>query len=290
VLTAVSYLTLPPGADPKDSGRPTEPLPMVLLVHGGPWVRDVYGYNSYHQWLANRGFAVLSTNYRSSTGFGKSYVSAGDLKWGTAIIDDLVDAVNWAIRERIADPARIAIMGGSFGGYATLAGLAFRPDVFACGVDIVGPSNLATLLGSFPPYWERIKLMFYKRVGDPTTEDGRELLHDYSPLHRADAIKKPLLIGQGANDPRVKQAESDQIVEAMAQKKIPVTYVLFPDEGHGFARPENNIAFNAIVEQFLVGCLGGPAEPIGDALSSSSIKVRHGAEFVPGLIEALKTK
>ncbi|MGH6876726.1 MAG: S9 family peptidase [Rhizomicrobium sp.] len=288
-LAAVSYLTLPPRADPKDTGRPTEPLPMVLFVHGGPWARDVYGYNPYHQWLANRGFAVLSTNYRSSTGFGKSHVSAGDLQWGTGIIDDLVDAVNWAILERIADPVRIAIMGGSFGGYATLAGLAFRPDVFACGIDIVGPSNLDTLLGTFPPYWERIKLMFYKRMGDPTTEEGRKLLHDHSPLYKADAIKKPLLIGQGANDPRVKQAESDQIIEAMAKKKIPVTYIVFPDEGHGFARPENNIAFNAIAEQFLVECLGGRAEPIGDALSPSSTEVRHGAEFVPGLIDALKT-
>jgi dipeptidyl aminopeptidase/acylaminoacyl peptidase len=287
-LNAVSYLTLPAGTDPKSESKPDRPLPMVLFVHGGPWARDEYGYHPYHQWLANRGFAVLSTNFRGSTGFGKSYISAGDLQWGTGIVDDLIDAVNWAIEERIADPKKIAIMGGSFGGYATLAGLAFRPDVFACGVDIVGPSNLNTLLSTIPPYWEGIKLQFYKRMGDPTTEDGKKLLRDHSPLYQADAINKPLLIGQGANDPRVNQAESDQIVGAMAKKNIPVTYVVFPDEGHGFARPENNIAFNAIAEQFLVACLGGRAEPIGDALAPSSVEVRHGAEFAPGLSEALK--
>lgn len=285
----VSYLSLPPGSDSKNNGRPQQPLPMVLFVHGGPWARDSYGYHSYHQWLANRGYAVLSVNYRGSTGFGKNYISAGDLQWGTKMHDDLIDAVNWAVANGITTADKVAIMGGSYGGYATLAGLAFTPDTFACGVDIVGPSNLATLLKTIPPYWEAVRAQFYKRMGDPTTEEGRTLLHDRSPLYKADAIKKPLLIGQGANDPRVNQAESDQIVAAMDARKIPVTYVLFPDEGHGFARPENNIAFNAVAEQFLGKCLGGRVEPIGDSLKPSTLTVPHGAEFVPSLKQAVDT-
>jgi dipeptidyl aminopeptidase/acylaminoacyl peptidase len=286
-LTEVSYLTLPAGSDKAHPGRPDKPLPMVLFVHGGPWGRDVYGYNGYHQWLANRGYAVLSVNYRGSTGFGKKYIAAGDLEWGRKMHDDLIDAVQWAVKNRITEADKVAIMGGSYGGYATLAGLAFTPEAFACGVDIVGPSNLATLLKTIPPYWEAGKAQFYKRMGDPTTEEGRKLLHDRSPLFKADAIRRPLLIGQGANDPRVNQAESDQIVKAMAAKNIPVTYVLFPDEGHGFARPENSIAFNAVAEQFLGKCLSGRVEPIGGALKASSAKVPHGKEFVPGLPQAV---
>jgi dipeptidyl aminopeptidase/acylaminoacyl peptidase len=289
-LTEVSYLTLPPGSDANNDGTPDHPVPMVLFVHGGPWSRDGYGYNGYHQWLANRGYAVLSVNYRGSTGFGKSYISAGDLQWGTKMHDDLLDAVAWAVQNGVTTKDKVCIMGGSYGGYATLAGLTFTPDEFACGVDIVGPSNLATLLQTIPPYWEAIKLQFYKRMGDPTTEEGKKLLHDRSPLFKADAIKKPLLIGQGANDPRVNQRESDQIVKAMSDKNIPVTYVLFPDEGHGFARPENNIAFNAIAEQFLAKNLGGRSEPIGDALKPSTAQVPHGAEFLTGLPEALAAK
>jgi dipeptidyl aminopeptidase/acylaminoacyl peptidase len=289
-LTEVSYLTLPPGSDMNGDGKPDHTVPMVLFVHGGPWYRDSYGYNSYHQWMANRGYAVMSVNFRGSTGFGKSFTSAGDLQWGAKMHDDLLDAVAWAVDNGITTKDKVAIMGGSYGGYATLVGLTFTPDEFACGVDIVGPSNLATLLETIPAYWEPIKLQFYKRMGDPTTEEGKKLLHDRSPLYKADAIKKPLLIGQGANDPRVNQRESDQIVKAMNEKKIPVTYVLFPDEGHGFARPENNIAFNAIAEQFLAKNLGGRSEPIGDALKPSTVQVPHGAEFTPGLKEALASK
>lgn len=287
-LTETAYLTLPAGSDTKTAGVPDKPVPLVLFVHGGPWARDGYGFNPYHQWLANRGYAVLSVNYRGSTGFGKSYISAGDLQWGAKMHDDLIDAVNWAIKQGITTKDKVAIMGGSYGGYATLAGLTFTPDTFACGVDIVGPSNLATLLKTIPAYWEPIKLQFYKRMGDPTTPVGQQLLHDRSPLFKADAIKKPLLIGQGANDPRVNQAESDQIVKVMADKNLPVTYVLFPDEGHGFARPANNIAFNAVAEQFLAKYLGGRAEPIGDAIKQSTAKVPHGAQYVPGLPEAVK--
>ncbi|ASG20167.1 S9 family peptidase [Nitrospirillum viridazoti] len=289
-LTLVSYLTLPAGADGKGDGHPDQPLPMVLFVHGGPWARDGYGYNGYHQWLANRGYAVLSVNYRGSTGFGKNFITAGNLQWGRKMHDDLIDAVDWAVKQGITTKDKVAIMGGSYGGYATLAGLTFTPDAFACGVDIVGPSNLATLLKTIPPYWEAGKQQFYKRMGDPTTEDGRQLLHDASPLFKAADIKKPLLIGQGANDPRVNQAESDQIVKAMKEKNIPVTYILFPDEGHGFARPENSIAFNAAAEQFLGACLGGRAEPFGAAFKGSSITVPDGAQFTPGLQAALAAK
>jgi dipeptidyl aminopeptidase/acylaminoacyl peptidase len=289
-LTMVSYLTLPPGSDANGDGRPEKPVPMVLLVHGGPWGRDAYGYNGTHQWLANRGYAVLSTNFRASTGFGKKFVSAGNLQWGTKMHDDLLDAVDWAVKGGVTTADKVAIMGGSYGGYATLAGLAFTPDKFACGVDIVGPSNLETLLKTIPPYWEAGKAQMYARMGNPTTPEGVALLRERSPLYKADQIKKPLLIGQGANDPRVKQDESDQIVNAMKAKGIPVTYVLFPDEGHGFARPQNNIAFNAVAENFLAKCLGGRAEPIGTTLKASTAQVPHGAEFAPGLKEALALK
>ncbi|MGB8602463.1 MAG: S9 family peptidase, partial [Rhizomicrobium sp.] len=287
-LTAVSYLSLPPGSDKNGDGIPDKALPMVLFVHGGPWGRDDYGYHPYHQWLANRGYAVLSVNYRGSTGFGKNYINAGNLEWAGKMHDDLIDAVNWSVSKGIAQKDKIAIMGGSYGGYATLVGVTFTPDVFACGVDIVGPSNLATLLKTIPPYWEAGKVQFYKRMGDPTTEDGQKLLHDRSPLFKADQITKPLLIGQGANDPRVNRAESDQIVAAMKARNIPVTYVLFPDEGHGFARPENNMAFNAVAEAFLATHLGGRAEPIKDDVKASSGQVREGAAFVPGLEAAIQ--
>jgi dipeptidyl aminopeptidase/acylaminoacyl peptidase len=287
-LILPSYLTLPPGSDPDGDGRPAAPVPMVLLVHGGPWARDEYGYNGYHQWLANRGYAVLAVNFRGSTGFGKAFITAGDLQWGRKMHDDLIDAVEWAAAKGIAARDKVAIMGGSYGGYATLAGLTFTPTAFACGVDIVGPSNLETLLQTIPPYWTAIVEQFHQRMGNPNTEEGRALLRERSPLYKAGDIVRPLLIGQGANDPRVKQAESDQIVSAMREKDIPVTYVLFPDEGHGFARPENNIAFNAVAENFLSGCLGGRAEPIGTTVKSSSAQVLEGAKFTPGLEAALQ--
>jgi len=282
--TLVSYLTLPVGTGDK----PGQALPMVLLVHGGPWARDVYGFHRNVQFLANRGYAVLQVNFRGSTGLGKDFTNAGNGAWGTSMHDDLIDAVNWAVAEGYADPAKVAIMGGSYGGYATLAGLTLTPETFACGVDIVGPSNLVTLLSTIPPYWESFRRQLIQRMGDPETEEGRKWLKERSPLTYADRIVRPLLIGQGANDPRVKQAESDQIVAAMQAKEIPVTYVLFPDEGHGFARPENNIAFMAVTENFLKQCLGGRAEPIGGAVAASSAQVPHGAEFAPGLKEATK--
>ncbi len=281
-----SYLTLPPGTDADGDGRPSSPVPLVLLVHGGPWGRDTYGYDGIHQMLANRGYAVLSPNFRASTGFGKSFTKAGDLQWGRAMHDDLIDATDWAISQGVTSADKVAIMGGSYGGYATLAGVTMTPDKFACGVDIVGPSNLETLLKTIPPYWEAGKAQFYKRMGNPTTEDGRALLKERSPLYYADKITKPLLIGQGANDPRVNVAESEQIVNAMKSNKIPVTYVVFPDEGHGFARPANNLAFFGITEQFLGQCLGGRAQALGDDVRQSTAKVEEGAALVPGLAAA----
>ena len=271
-LDLVSYVSLP-----KDS-TDNVPQPMVLVVHGGPWARDAFGFNSVHQWLANRGYAVLSVNFRGSTGFGKAFVNAGDLEWGRRMDDDLLDAVAWAIDKKIADPRKIAIMGGSYGGYATLVGLTRNPETYACGIDIVGPSNLETLIRTIPPYWEAIRSQVLKAIGDPDTEEGLSLLRERSPLFQAGRITKPLLIAQGANDPRVKQAEADQMVEALKEKGIPVAYLLFPDEGHGFARPENNIAFRAVAENFLARHLGGLAEPIHpEELTESTIEVKEGA-------------
>ena len=287
-MELVSYLTLPLGSDPEGSGRPQEPLPMVLLVHGGPWARDSWGYDPEHQLLANRGYAVLSVNYRGSTGLGKEFTNAGNKEWAAKMHDDLIDAVDWAIEQKIADPNKVAIMGGSYGGYATLVGLTFTPEKFACGVDIVGPSNLFTLLSTIPPYWAPMIQMFKDRVGDPTTDEGKKLLADRSPLNLADKIVRPLLVAQGANDPRVKQAEADQIVEAMKKNDIPMTYVLFPDEGHGFARPENRLAFYAVAEAFLAEQLGGRYEPIGGDFKGSTITVPDGADQIPGVADALE--
>ncbi len=286
-LNLVSYFSLPPGTDEDGDGRPDKPLPTVLIVHGGPWARVSWGYNPHHQWFTNRGYAVLNVNFRGSTGFGKKFINASNLEWAGKMHDDLIDAVEWAAKEGIADPEKVAIFGGSYGGYATLVGLTFTPERFACGVDIVGPSNLVTLLSTIPPYWAPMVELFTKRVGDHRTEEGKALLNKASPLSRVDKIKRPLLIGQGANDPRVKQAESDQIVTAMKAKGIPVTYVLYPDEGHGFARPENRLSFYAVTEGFLSGCLGGRSEEVGDDLEGSSITVQTGAEHVPDLTEAL---
>ncbi len=288
-LHLVSYYTLPPGSDSNDDGIPDQPVPMVIFPHGGPWARDVWGYHPYHQWLANRGYAVLSVNFRSSTGFGKAFINVGDGEWGGKIMEDQQDAVQWAIAQDIADPRAVAVMGGSFGGYSTLAGLTMFPETFACGVDIVGPSNLITLLESIPPYWQPMLELFTSRVGDFRTEEGRALLTKHSPLTYVDNIRSPLLIGQGANDPRVKQAESNQIVSAMQAKNIPVTYVFYPDEGHGFARPENNLSFAAVAEAFLASRLEGRFEAMDNVFKGSSIQVPEGAHLIPGLVEALET-
>lgn len=258
-MTLHGYLTMPVGVAHENP-------PMVLNVHGGPWARDVWGLDAEAQWLANRGYAVLQVNFRGSTGYGKAYLNAGDREWAGKMHTDLIDAKDWAVDQGYADPARVALYGGSYGGYATLVGLAFTPEEFAAGVDIVGPSNLNTLIESIPPYWATVKAMFTKRVGD-----DEEFLNSRSPLFKADKIIKPLLIAQGANDPRVKKAESDQIVEAMQKAKIPVEYILYTDEGHGFARPENRLHFYAKAEEFLAKYLGGRFEPMGDIKGHSGV-------------------
>lgn len=283
----VSYLTLPPNEKIDEPFRLKQPLPLVLEVHGGPWARDEWGFNTIHQWLANRGYAVLSVNFRGSLGFGKAFLNAGNMEWGAKMHDDLIDAVEWAVEQGIADPDKVCISGGSYGGYAALVGLTFTPDVFACGISIVGPSNLVTLLESIPPYWAPQVELFATRVGDHRTPEGREFLTARSPLTYADRIERPLLIGQGANDPRVKQAESDQIVTAMQEAGIPVTYVLYPDEGHGFARPQNQLSFYAIQEAFLYQHLGGRFEAIGDDLAGSSVTIPVGASEIEGLEAAV---
>ncbi|MEL7223001.1 MAG: S9 family peptidase, partial [Bacteroidota bacterium] len=249
-LEIPAYLTLPKGVAAKN-------LPVIIMPHGGPWYRDSWGFNPYHQMLANRGYAVLSPNFRGSTGYGKAFLDAGNGEWGQKMQDDLTAGAQYLIDEGIADPERVGIMGGSYGGYATLAGLTFTPDVYAAGISIVGPSNLETLLNSIPPYWESIRNLFYIRMGDPNTEEGLAQIKRQSPLYSANKIKVPLMVVQGANDPRVKQAESDQIVIAMRELGLPVTYIVAPDEGHGFAKPINNMAFLAGAEKFLAAHLGG---------------------------------
>jgi dipeptidyl aminopeptidase/acylaminoacyl peptidase len=265
-----AYLTLPVGVEPKN-------LPMVLFVHGGPWARDGWGFNPSAQWFANRGYACLQVNYRGSTGYGKKHLNAANKQWGKKMHDDLIDAVEWAVKQGYADPKKVAIMGGSYGGYAALAGVTITPEVFACAVDIVGPSNLRTLIQSIPPYWKPMRSVFDTRMGNIDDPKDAELIKEASPLFKAEKIVRPLLIGQGANDPRVKQAESEQIVAAIEKNGGKVTYVLYPDEGHGFARPENRIDFNARAEQFLAEHLGGRAELItgGDKYPGSTAVVRE---------------
>jgi dipeptidyl aminopeptidase/acylaminoacyl peptidase len=261
-LTIHGYLTTP-------RHLPARDLPAVLLVHGGPWGRDTWGLDPEAQWLANRGYAVLQVNFRGSTGYGKRFLHAGDREWGGKMHDDLVDGVHWLIAKGIADRERVAIMGGSYGGYATLVGLTFTPELFAAGVDIVGPSSLATLIRTIPPYWEPVKAIFARRVGDIETEEA--FLNSRSPLFFADQIRAPLLIAQGANDPRVKQSESEQIVQAMRRAERPVEYVLYTDEGHGFARPANRLHFFALAEAFLAKHLGGRCEPVGKTGDHSGV-------------------
>jgi dipeptidyl aminopeptidase/acylaminoacyl peptidase len=270
-LDLVSYLTLP--AD-EQAPRPAEPLPMVLLVHGGPWGRDVYGYHADHQWLANRGYAVLSVNYRASTGFGKDFVNAGTREHAGKMHDDLIGAVEWAVRGGIARRDKVAIMGTSYGGYATLVGLTFTPEVFCCGVSIVGISNLVTMLENMPPYWAGFDEFMFHSYADVRTEEGRAWLRSRSPLYKVDRIRRPLLIGHGANDVRCKIQESDQIAAAMRERGLPVTYIVYPDEGHGFLRPENRMSFKAVAEAFLAEHLGGRCQPIGNDFAGSSLEIR----------------
>ena len=269
-LNLVSYITLPVENIIKGNIIPLSPLPLVLCVHGGPWTRDTWGLNIIHQWLANRGYAVLSVNFRGSTGFGKDFVNAANMQWGCKMQDDLIDAVNWAVSNKIATPEKIAIMGGSYGGYATLASLTFTPDIFACGIDIVGPSNLYTFIKSIASYWKPTLNNLKRRIGSWDNDQGIEVLNKISPLTFVHRIKKPLFIVHGAYDPNVKQTESDQMVQALNGKNIPVIYALYYDEGHGLVRPENKISCYSLIEQFLAKTLGGRVEPIGKDLKGAN--------------------
>ena len=247
-LTIHGYLTIPKGSSGKN-------LPVVVNPHGGPWARDTWGYNSQVQFLANRGFAVFQMNFRGSTGYGRKFWEISFKEWGKSMQDDITDGVKWLIEQGIADPDRIAIYGASYGGYATLAGLTFTPDLYACGVDYVGVSNIFTLLETLPPYWELGRQMMYEMIGNPETE--KEILEAASPIFHVDSIRVPLFVAQGANDPRVKQAESDQIVEALRARGVEVPYMLKEDEGHGFYNEENQFDFYREMEQFLMKHIGG---------------------------------
>src|SRR5262245_17499242 len=249
-LEIPAYLTLPKGVEPKN-------LPLVAFPHGGPWARDDWGYDGFAQFWANRGYAVLQPNFRGSTGYGKKFIDAGNKQWGDKMQDDITWGVKYLISQGIADPKHVGIMGGSYGGYATLAGVTFTPDLYAAAVDYVGPSNLNTLLETIPPYWEAGRQLFYQRMGDPTTPAGKAQLNRQSPLNSANKIKTPLLVVQGANDPRVNKREADQIVVALRDRGFPVEYIVAPDEGHGFARPVNNMAMFSQAEKFFAKYLGG---------------------------------
>ena len=271
------YLTLP--------APDARHVPTVLVIHGGPYMRDEWGFNSTHQWLANRGYAVLSINYRGSTGFGKAFVTAADREWGGKMHDDLIAGVDWAVARGIADPKRVGFFGGSYGGYAALTAATRTPEVFACIVDIFGIANLLTFMAAIPPYWGPSFSVWKNRVGDPETEEGRAFLRERSPLTHIDRAFRPILIVQGLEDVRVTRAESEQMVAALTQRNVPVTYVVFPDEGHGFSKPKNQIAFRAVTEAFLAKHLGGLAQPIDRTqdFANSSITIKVGAPLIPGL-------
>jgi dipeptidyl aminopeptidase/acylaminoacyl peptidase len=274
-LRLSGYLTRPSETD----GR----LPLVLLIHGGPYARDSWGLSPTHQWLANRGYTVLSVNYRGSTGYGKAFVTAADHEWGGRMHDDLIDAVNWAVGQGIADPARVGFFGGSYGGYSALMAATKTPEVFACIVDLFGISNLVTFMATIPPYWQPWINIWKNRVGNPDTESGRALLSERSPLNHLERATRPILIAQGLQDVRVVAAESQQMVDALKSRNAPVTYITFKDEGHGFVRPANRLAFAAVAEAFLAKHLGGRCQPFEADLAGSTMKVEVGAELVPGL-------
>jgi len=269
------YLTRPDETNGK--------LPLVLVIHGGPYARDSWGFNSVHQWLANRGYAALSVNYRGSTGYGKAFVTAADHEWGGRMHDDLIDAVDWAVGQGFADPKRVGFFGGSYGGYSALMAATKTPEVFACIVDLFGISNLQTFMATIPPYWQPWFNIWKSRLGNPDTDDGRVLLAERSPLNHLERATRPILIAQGLNDVRVVAAESQQMVDALKRRNAPVTYITFRDEGHGFVRPVNRLAFFAVAEAFLGKHLGGRSQPFEGDLSGSTMKVEVGAELVPGL-------
>jgi dipeptidyl aminopeptidase/acylaminoacyl peptidase len=269
------YLTRPD----QTSGK----FPLVLVIHGGPYARDFWGFNAVHQWLANRGYAVLSVNYRGSTGYGKAFITAADHEWGGRMHDDLIDAVNWAVGQGIGDPKRVGFFGGSYGGYSALMAATKTPEVFACIVDLFGISNLTSFMATIPPYWQPWFNVWKNRLGNPDTDDGRAFLLERSPLNHLERATRPILIAHGLKDVRVVAAESQQMVDALKSRNAPVTYITFRDEGHGFVRPVNRLAFFAVAEAFLGKHLGGRCQPLEGDLSGSTMKVEVGAELVPGL-------
>jgi dipeptidyl aminopeptidase/acylaminoacyl peptidase len=275
-LTLRGYLTRP-GAE--SGGK----VPLVLVIHGGPYARDWWGFNSIHQWLANRGYAALSINYRGSTGFGKAFVTAADHEWGGKMHDDLIDGLDWTIAQGFVDAERVGFFGGSYGGYSALMAATKTPDRFACIVDLFGPSNLITLMKTIPAYWLPSISIWHNRLGDPNTEEGRAFLADRSPLNHLERATKPILIAQGLQDVRVVAAESEQMVDALKKRDVPVTYITFADEGHGFVRPENRLAFNAVAEAFLGKYLGGRVQPVGGDFAGSSLQIPTGRDLIPGL-------
>lgn len=280
-LTLVSYLTLPPGSDANNDGRPDQPAPMVIVVHDGPWTRASYGFDAAHQWLANRGYAVLSVNFRGSSGFGKAFLNAGNREWGGKIQDDLSDAVQWAVQNGVAEPDHIAIMGQGFGGYAVLNALSMTPGLYRCGISYGGPANLSALLSNYSSGIDRNQL--YQRVGDPRTADGRKLLYDQSPIYRANQIRSPLLLAMGGRDPIASRSEADQITLALRARGTSATYLVFPDDGAELTRTQNRLAYLAVLEHFLGDCLGGRVEPVGNAFEGANLIAYEGAVNVPGL-------
>jgi len=288
-LRITGYLTLPPSVA-LDGGRLRSPVPLVLNVHGGPWLRDSYEFDPANVWLAEQGYAALSVNFRGSSGFGKHFMQIADHQWSRTMHDDLLDAVRWAVDHGITSEDKVAIWGLSYGGYSTLVGLSFTPDVFRCGVDIAGPSNLTTLQDDAPDWWAWQRSQFVLRMGDGSTPEGKQDLADRSPITHAAQVKSPLLIAQGLNDPRVRPAQSIAMAEAVRAHGTPVTLLLYPDEGHVFEKAATDISFHAIAEHFLAQCLGGTAKPYGGDLIGSSVQVPMGAHHVPGLEAALAAK
>jgi dipeptidyl aminopeptidase/acylaminoacyl peptidase len=286
-LRITGYLTLPPGLALED-GRLKAPVPLVLNVHGGPWLRDSYEFDPANVWLADQGYAALAVNFRGSSGFGKHFMQIADRQWSKTMHDDLLDAVQWAIGQGVTTKDKVAIWGLSYGGYSTLVGLSFTPDVFRCGVDIAGPSNLTTLQDDAPDWWAWQRSQFVLRMGDGSTPEGKKDLADRSPITHAAQVKSPLLIAQGLNDPRVRPAQSIKMAEAVRAHGTPVTLLLYPDEGHVFEKAATDISFHAIAEHFLAQCLGGTAKPYGKDLVGSGVQVPMGAQYVPGLETALK--
>lgn len=282
-LTLVSYLTLPIGADANGDARPETPQPLVIAPHSAPWGRDAYGYDPLHQWLANRGYAVLSVNFRGSSGFGKAFQNAGNRQWGGRMQEDLLDAVQWAVENGIAAPDQVAIMGSSFGGYAALSGLAFTPERFRCAVSFAGPASLNSVLEAAPVYESAYRDALTLRVGDPSDAAGRQALRDQSPLSRVGQIQKPLLMALGGRDRGAARAESDQIAQNLSARRVPLIYLNYPDEGPVFLRQDNRISFFAVAEHFLGECLGGRVEPVGAALQGAGVEALEGANRAPGL-------